>query len=446
MHRLPSPTPLAPSSPPPPLITAHFDLIKYGVGTIKFYHSWSFSLLVAFVLQFATGFFLVSLTVTNLDLAWFNLIALALDHYSTWILRDLHMLGANLLMLMLYLHLTKALSLDFQVHTRVASWFTGAALFLLFLAACFTGYILVCGQMSYWALIVILNLLTVIPVLDTIIVGTLLAGPFPTSWSIARVLSLHFLLGVLAFALVLLHIVFIHRGRPSSINHASDGSFTLLDVVLKDTIPILLFFPFYSIVFLRQVIHPDNWLSYCIDVTPAHVEPELYFLWLFCLLKSRSSKLVGVLFDRDRCGAFGLRFSRRAGWYGWVRPLAPIGAARSAARRASAPPPSVLLGGFSIPSPSVLESSIAVSGFARPAPPGVSRPRRFAPIVDPCVHCLFAYVRPLCAASFPSGASSRFAASIHPNRRLCTFNPPATHRLPHSLTLARRGPSRLLKL
>lgn len=362
----------------PPLITAHFDLIKYGVGTIKFYHSWSFSLLVAFVLQFATGFFLVSLTVTNLDLAWFNLISLALDHYSTWILRDLHMLGANLLMLMLYLHLTKALSLDFQVHTRVASWFTGAALFLLFLAACFTGYILVCGQMSYWALIVILNLLTVIPVLDTIIVGTLLAGPFPTSWSIARVLSLHFLLGVLAFALVLLHIVFIHRGRPSSINHASDGSFTLLDVVLKDTIPILLFFPFYSIVFLRQVIHPDNWLSYCIDVTPAHVEPELYFLWLFCLLKSRSSKLVGVLFDRNRCGAFV---------YGFAGPARRRAATRAFARfgRASAPPPSV----------SSLESFIAVLGFPRPALPAHTGKKRFAPGFDPCVRRSFPYISPM---------------------------------------------------
>ena len=59
------------------------------------------------------------------------------------------MLGANLTMIMLYLHMIKATSADLLSFPRVSIWLSGATIMLLSLGVAFTGYILVSGQMSY---------------------------------------------------------------------------------------------------------------------------------------------------------------------------------------------------------------------------------------------------------------------------------------------------------
>ena len=69
----------------------------------------------------------------------------------------------------------------------------------------------------------------------------------------------------------------------------------LIDVLAKDGI---LLFPVLAILLLsgmRWLVHPDNWMAHDVLKTPAHIEPEPYFLWLFCMLKARTSKQVGVL-------------------------------------------------------------------------------------------------------------------------------------------------------
>ena len=250
-----------------------------------------------FVVQLITGFILVSLISLQLDLAFTHLYFVLTSNWYIWILRDIHMLGANLSMILLYAHMVKATTADLLTLPRVSVWLSGATILLLSLGTAFTGYILVSGQMSYWALIVILNLLTVIPVLGDHVISTLLAGSHPTSWSLARILSLHFLLGLVAVALALIHLNLIHRVRPSSSSAVSDSSYLLSDVTLKDLMLLAPVVWLISTPQLALLIHPDNWMTYDAISTPAHIEPEVYFLWLFCLLKSRASKVVGVLFS-----------------------------------------------------------------------------------------------------------------------------------------------------
>ena len=59
------------------------------------------------------------------------------------------MLGANTLALTIYLHSGKAAHSKLLSLVRLSIWLTGSLLFLLLLAACFTGYVLVNGNMSY---------------------------------------------------------------------------------------------------------------------------------------------------------------------------------------------------------------------------------------------------------------------------------------------------------
>jgi quinol-cytochrome oxidoreductase complex cytochrome b subunit len=189
-----------------------------------------------YLMQIVTGFIMVSFISVQLDLAFMQLYYVATSGWYVWVVRDLHMLGANLSMILLYIHVVKATSADLLTLPRFSIWLTGCTILLLSLGVCFTGYILVTGQMSYWALIVILNLATVLPIFDELIVNTFLAGSHPTSWSISRVLSLHFLLALVVIAVVFLHLNFIHRARPSTSSGVSDSSYTLGDVAIKDLV------------------------------------------------------------------------------------------------------------------------------------------------------------------------------------------------------------------
>jgi ubiquinol-cytochrome c reductase cytochrome b subunit len=125
------------------------DVYKYGVGTIKLYHGIALLLLVMFLVQLITGILLVSLISLQLDLAFTHLYYVLTSNWYIWILRDLHMLGANLSMILLYAHMIKATTADLLTFPRVSIWISGASLLLLALGVAFTGYILVSGQMSY---------------------------------------------------------------------------------------------------------------------------------------------------------------------------------------------------------------------------------------------------------------------------------------------------------
>ena len=104
----------------------------------------------------------------------------------------------------------------------------------------------------------ILNLVTVIPIFDESIIVGLRGGQSPSDLSIRRIFCLHYLLAILTSACVMCHIVFVHRSRPSSLPIYSDGSFGLLDVIIKDAPILILVIHLYSLPLSSRLIHSDN--------------------------------------------------------------------------------------------------------------------------------------------------------------------------------------------
>lgn len=271
------------------------ETMKFGVGNGKMYHGFSVILLTLFLLQYVTGAILSMLYVYGLDASWEQLRQFASEWWYVWLLRDLHMLGANWCILLLATHISKVLGCRQQQLSILPTIVIGSTIFLLSLVVCFTGYVLVCGQMSYWALTVILNLVTVIPGVGDMLVTSLLAGSSTTDVSIRRVFTAHWVLASLVILLIALHLVCVHRSSPSSHTSQSDSSTQLVDILLKDTMLLPLMAGVLLSPTARCLVHPDNWIAHDTIRTPAHIEPEPYFLWLFCMLKSRPSKIVGVV-------------------------------------------------------------------------------------------------------------------------------------------------------
>jgi quinol-cytochrome oxidoreductase complex cytochrome b subunit len=94
-------------------------------------------------------------------------------------------------MLLMYVHMAKMLGTRQAGLSKVGTLLLGTSIFLMSLGACFTGYVLVCGQMSYWALTVILNLATVFPGVGGLLVSSFLAGSSTCDLSIRRVFTAH---------------------------------------------------------------------------------------------------------------------------------------------------------------------------------------------------------------------------------------------------------------
>ena len=160
--------------------------------------------------------------------------------------------------------------------------------------------------MSFWACLVILNLLTVFPLVGEEIVSALLGGSTVSSWSLKRFTVIHFLLAILGVALLALHLILLHRNSPAKQNSdVSDGSEFLTSVLLKDLgLALIILMPLVC-VSTRNLIHPDNWQNFSRVSTPAHIEPEAYFLWTFSIIKLHNGKFLGFVFlNKIFCGNF----------------------------------------------------------------------------------------------------------------------------------------------
>src|SRR5436305_12897224 len=81
-----------------------------------------------------------------------------------WLLRYIHMNGASMFFLIVYIHLFRGLYYGSYKYPRELLWILGVVILLLMIATAFMGYVLPWGQMSYWAATVITNLFSAMPV------------------------------------------------------------------------------------------------------------------------------------------------------------------------------------------------------------------------------------------------------------------------------------------
>jgi ubiquinol-cytochrome c reductase cytochrome b subunit len=94
--------------------------------------------------------------------------------------------------------------------SRGAIWALGVVIWLFLCGACFTGYSLVYGQMSLWALVVICSLVTAIPVLGFQILELLWGGSVVSGVTVNRCFGVHFLLPFVLCVVVIVHLLVLH--------------------------------------------------------------------------------------------------------------------------------------------------------------------------------------------------------------------------------------------
>lgn len=262
---------------------------------------WNFGSLLGLclVIQIATGLFLAIHYTANIDLAFSRVAHICRDVNYGWILRTIHANGASFFFICLYIHIGRGIY--YGSYMVFHAWIVGVVILFIVIATAFLGYVLPWGQMSFWGATVITNLFSAIPYVGTELVQWIWGGFSVDNATLTRFFTFHFALPFIIAAATLVHILFLHQAganNPLGISRNVDKVpfhpyFTFKDIVG--------FIVLLSSLLLLSLLHPyllgdpDNFITANPLVTPAHIQPEWYFLFAYAILRSIPNKLGGVI-------------------------------------------------------------------------------------------------------------------------------------------------------
>src|SRR5712692_5844624 len=266
---------------------------------------WTFGGILTFMLgvQIITGIVLAMHYTPHVDFAFKSIEAIMRDVNYGWLLRYLHSSGASMFFLAVYIHMFRGIYYGSHKEPREVLWILGVIIYLLMMAAGFMGYVLVWGQMSFWAATVITNLFSAIPGVGDALVTWLWGGYAVGNPTLNRFFSLHYLLPFVIAGVVVLHVWALHvsgQNNPAGVEAKTDQDtvpFTPY-ATIKDSFGLACFMIFYAwfIFYVPNFLgDADNYIPANPGVTPAHIVPEWYYLPFYAILRSIPNKLAGVV-------------------------------------------------------------------------------------------------------------------------------------------------------
>ena len=272
---------------------------------------WNFGSLAGIVLvvMILSGIFLAMYYTPHVDHAFESVERIMRDVNHGWLIRYIHMNGASMFFIVVYIHMFRGLYYGSYKPPREVLWGLGVIILLLMMATAFLGYVLPWGQMSFWGATVITNLFSAIPLVGDPIVTWLWGGFSVDNPTLNRFFSLHYLMPFVIVGVVLLHLVALHRfgsNNPLGIDRKSSQDSIPFHpyYTVKDGLGLAVFllvyaaFIFFSPNFFGE---PDNYVQANPLQTPASIVPEWYLLPFYAILRSVPSilfieaKLAGVI-------------------------------------------------------------------------------------------------------------------------------------------------------
>lgn len=262
---------------------------------------WNFGSIlgICLITQIISGFFLSIHYTPNIEISFSSVIHIIQDVNYGWIFRLIHINGASIFFVCLYLHIGRGLYYNSFKLTK--TWITGVTILLITIGTAFIGYVLPWGQISFWGATVITNLVSAIPYIGEEIVKWLWGGFSVNNATLNRFYSIHFILPFIILFIVIIHLFFLHEtgssnplGTKRNFNKIPfNPYFSIKDLIgFILIISILLIISLINPYILRD---PENFNPANSIITPLHIQPEWYFLFAYAILRSIPNKLGGVI-------------------------------------------------------------------------------------------------------------------------------------------------------
>ncbi len=270
-------------------------------SNINYFYNLGALLGIGMIMQIISGIILSMYYIGDIEFSYKSIWYIMIEIMYCNIIRGILSNGVSLIFIMLYLHMIRGLNNGSYIIPRVNLFNSGVIIFLLMIIISFLGYSLVCGIQSYWAIVVITNLLSSIPYIGKEIVILLWSGYSPSSLTIKRFYSLLYLLPFILLGLIIILIIFLLeyngtntigiRNNTSIINFHS--YLTIKDIfVLIVYILILLLI---SIIYKNRLLDLENNIEFDSLKTPNAIIPLWYLLTFYAILRAIPNKLLGVI-------------------------------------------------------------------------------------------------------------------------------------------------------
>lgn len=298
---------------------------KYYVPkNLNFWYFFGVFSFIVLINQLATGIWLAMYYTPTAKSAFSSVEHIMREVRYGWLLRYMHEVGASAFFVVVYLHMYRGIMYGSFKAPRELLWLIGMFIYVLLLVESASGYVLPWGQMSYWAIKVLISVFSVIPYVGEHLV-TWLQGDYNVSGvTLHRFFSFHAIAIPLVFlGLVFMHMVALHHvgsNNPDGIdikkNKDKDGR--PIDGIpfhpyytVKDLSGVAIFlFVFFAIVFFAPTmggyfLEAPNFAPANPLVTPAHIAPPWYLAPYYSILRAVPDKLAGVCLG---AGAVALLF------------------------------------------------------------------------------------------------------------------------------------------
>jgi menaquinol-cytochrome c reductase cytochrome b subunit len=181
-----------------------------------FYYCFGGMTFILIAFQLLTGVFLAFYYVPdaagNPAPAYQSVQAIMSSVYLGWLVRGVHFWSANLLVVVIVLHMARVFWTGSYRAPRELNWMVGVIMLLIVLAFSLTGYLLPWDTKAYWATSVTIKIAASAPILGPLTETILQGGPTLGANTLQRFFTVHvFILPALIVLLMYVHFRLIRR-------------------------------------------------------------------------------------------------------------------------------------------------------------------------------------------------------------------------------------------
>ncbi len=290
----------------------HIKPTYYHESVTRFTHTFRLGLLSTYLFLFETitGLILMIWYAPSPERAYVDMIRLLSSVPFGQYMRDLHRLGAELMVIAVTAHMVRCYLTGSYKPPRQFTWFTGVLLLVMTLFLSFSGYLLPWDQLAFWAVTIGTSMADAMPPQVVGATVNLLARGAPDIG--ANGLMRFYLLHVLFLPLLLFLFFFVHYykvvhygislpaqeeevGQDTANKVPADKRVYFLPDVMIDEAMFLIGFTALMMVLstfffsapLESIANPQS--------TPLHTVAPWYFYWLQGLLKIADKMIAGVV-------------------------------------------------------------------------------------------------------------------------------------------------------
>ena len=167
---------------------------------------------LVFLVQVFTGMLLLMYYKPDPAEAWDSVTFIKSNVSMGWLVQRIHAVGANLMIVMVFMHMARVAYYKIFRPPRELHWVSGVVLMMLTLMLAFTGYLLPWTQLSYWGAMVGTEIPSAIPVIGRDIVQWVRRGETITGETLGFFFALHiWIIPAAISAFMGLHFVMIRR-------------------------------------------------------------------------------------------------------------------------------------------------------------------------------------------------------------------------------------------